>query len=70
MTSGFPSLLFRSRFQWRLRPYSVTGDEKRRGRETAIGIERIVATVLNEARERQVEEVVETLEEGPEGLYE
>ncbi len=29
-----------------------------------------IATVLHEAHERQVEEVMDTLEEGPEGLYE
>jgi hypothetical protein len=29
----------------------------------------IIVTVLHEAHKRQVEEVMDTLEEGPEGLY-
>jgi hypothetical protein len=40
----------------------------RRG-EIAVRIEKIIATVLDEAHKRQVEEVMDTLEEGPEGLY-
>ena len=32
-------------------------------------IEKIPATVLNEARKRQVEKEMETLAEGPEGFY-
>lgn len=32
-------------------------------------IEKIVATVLRKAHERQVEEATDALEEGPEGLY-
>ncbi len=39
------------------------------GWETAVRIEKITATVLDEAHKRQVEEVMETLQEGPEGLY-
>lgn len=35
----------------------------------AVRIEKIIATVLDEAHKRQVEEVMDTLEEGPEGLY-
>ena len=35
----------------------------------AVRIEKIVATVLDEAHKRQVEEVIETLLEGQEGLY-
>lgn len=35
----------------------------------AVRTEKIVATVLDEAHERQVEEVMDTLEEGPEGFY-
>ncbi len=32
-------------------------------------IEKILATVLNEARKRQVEKEMKTLAEGPEGFY-
>lgn len=32
-------------------------------------IEKIIATVLQEAHKRQVEKVMDTLQEGPEGLY-
>ena len=35
----------------------------------AVRIEKIIATVLNEAHEQQVEEVRETLSEGLEGFY-
>ena len=35
----------------------------------AVRIEKIIATVLDEAHKRQVEEVKDTLQEGPEGLY-
>ncbi len=35
----------------------------------AVRIEKIIATVLDEAHKRQVEEVMETLAEGPERLY-
>jgi hypothetical protein len=35
----------------------------------AVRIEKIVTTVLHEAHKRQVEEAMETLEEGPEGFY-
>jgi hypothetical protein len=31
--------------------------------------EKIIPTVVGEAHERQVEEVMDTLVEGPEGLY-
>jgi hypothetical protein len=34
-----------------------------------VRIEKIIATVLDEAHERQIEEVMDTLQEGPEGLY-
>jgi len=34
-----------------------------------VGIEKIIAAVLDEAHKRQVEEVMETLSEGPEGFY-
>ncbi len=32
-------------------------------------IEKILCTVLHEAHERQVEEIIETLSEGPEEFY-
>ncbi len=51
---------------WRNR---VTEEQKRVGWEMAVRIEKILCTVLHEAHERQVEETIETLAEGPEGLY-
>ncbi len=51
---------------WRNR---ATAERKRKGWEMAVRIEKIVAAVLREAHGRQVEEVVETLSEGPEGFY-
>src|SRR5918995_6780212 len=51
---------------WRNR---ATAEQKREGWEMAVRIEKIIATVLDEAHKRQVEEVMETLSEGPEGLY-
>jgi hypothetical protein len=47
----------------------ATEDQKKRGWEMAVRIEKIIATVLHETYKRQVEEVMDTLEEGPEGLY-
>ena len=41
-----------------------------RRQEMAVRIEKIVATVLDEAHRRQVEGVMATPYEGPEGLYE
>jgi hypothetical protein len=35
----------------------------------AVQIEKILCTVLHEAYERQVEETMENLSEGPEGFY-
>ena len=35
----------------------------------AVRIEKIICTVLVEAHKRQVEEAMETLQEGREGLY-
>ncbi len=37
--------------------------------EIVVRIEKIIATVLDEARERQVEETMDTFEEGPESFY-
>jgi hypothetical protein len=52
---------------WRNR---ATEEQKRVGWEMALRIEKvIIATVLDEAHKRQVEEVMHTLQEGPEGLY-
>ncbi len=35
-----------------------------------VRMEKIIAVVLREAHERQVEEAADALEEGPEGFYE
>lgn len=51
---------------WRNR---ATEEQKRMGWEMAVRIEKLIATVLHEAHERQVEEFMETLSEGPEGYY-
>jgi hypothetical protein len=51
---------------WRSR---ATDEQKRIGWEMAVRIEKIVAQVLHEAHGRQVEEVMDTLQEGPEGFY-
>jgi hypothetical protein len=47
----------------------TTAEQKRKGWEMAVRIEKIIATVLHEAQERQTQEVMDTLSEGPEGLY-
>jgi hypothetical protein len=44
-------------------------EHKRIGWEMTVRIEKVIALVLHEAHERQVEEVMETLSEGPEGFY-
>ncbi len=51
---------------WRNR---ATAEQKRKGWEMAVRIEKILVTVLHEAHGRQVEETIETLGEGPEGFY-
>ncbi len=51
---------------WRNR---ATEEQKRIGWETAVRIEKIIATVLHEAHKRQVEETMETLSEGSERFY-
>ena len=51
---------------WRHRD---TAEQKRRGWETAVRIEKIICTVLHEAHERQIEETVATLSGGPDGFY-
>jgi hypothetical protein len=50
---------------WRKR---ATEEQKRMGWEMAVRIEKILCTVLHEARQRQVEETMDTLSEGPEGI--
>jgi hypothetical protein len=51
---------------WRHR---ATAEQKKRGWEMAVRIEKILCTVLDEAHQRQVEETTETLSEGPEEFY-
>jgi hypothetical protein len=51
---------------WRHR---AMAEQKRIGWEMAVRIEKVFAVVLHEAHERQVEETMETLEEGPEEYY-
>ena len=51
---------------WRSR---ATEEQRQTGWEMAVRIEKIIATVLAEAHKRQVEEVMDALSEGPEGLY-
>jgi hypothetical protein len=47
----------------------ATDEQKRKGWEMAMRIEKILCTVLDEAHKRQVEETTETLSEGPEEFY-
>ena len=35
----------------------------------AVRMEKIIATVLDEGHKRQAEEIMDPLQEGPEGLY-
>jgi hypothetical protein len=51
---------------WRNR---ATEEQKRRGWEMAVRIEKIITTVLDEAHKRQVEQAMDTLDEGSEGFY-
>jgi hypothetical protein len=51
---------------WRHR---ATADQKKRGWEMMVRIEKILCTVLDEAHKQQVEETTETLSEGPEEFY-
>ncbi len=44
-------------------------EHKRIGWEMLVRIEKIICTVPNETHQQQVEETMETLSEGPEGLY-
>ncbi len=52
---------------WRNR---ATEEQKKKGWEMAVRIEKILCTLLHEAQNRQVEETMETLGEGPESFYE
>lgn len=47
----------------------ATAEQKREGWKMAVRIEKIIATALHEAHERQVVEAMDTLQEGPEDLY-
>lgn len=51
---------------WRSR---ATEKQKQVGWEMWARMEKITATILDEAYKRQVEEAMSTLEEGPEGFY-
>ncbi len=51
---------------WRHR---ATAEQKKRGWEMAVRIEKILCAVLDEAHKQQVEETTETLSEGPEEFY-
>ena len=51
---------------WRNR---ATEEQKRKGWEMAVRIEKIICTVLHQAHKRQVEETMETPSEGPESFY-
>ena len=51
---------------WR---HQATAEQKRRGWETAVRIEKIICTVLHETHERQIEETMATLSGGPDGFY-
>jgi hypothetical protein len=51
---------------WR---YRATAEQKRKGWEMAVRIEKILCTVLHEAHDRQVEKTIDTLSEGPENFY-
>ena len=48
---------------------SSAEEQKRKGWEMAVRIEKILCTVLDEAHKRQVEEAMETLVEGAERFY-
>ena len=52
---------------WRNR---AAEEQKRIGWETAVRLKKILRAVIVEAHKRQVEETMNTLSEGPEGLYE
>jgi hypothetical protein len=47
----------------------ATEEQKRKGWEMAVRIEKIICTVPNEAHQRQIEETMDTPSEGPGLLY-
>ena len=51
---------------WR---HQATAEQKWRGWETAVRIEKIICTVLQEAHKRQIEETMATLSSRPDGFY-
>lgn len=51
---------------WRSR---ATEEQKRVGWEMWVRMEKIIATVLKEAQERQIDEAMDAFEEGPENFY-
>lgn len=51
---------------WRNR---ATEEQKRIGWELWVRMEKIICTVLNEAHEEQMGEMMDTFEEGPESFY-
>lgn len=51
---------------WRSR---ATEEQKRVGWETWVRMEKIICTVLEEARKRQLEETMDALSEGPGSFY-
>jgi hypothetical protein len=53
-----------------MRESRTTEEQKRKGWKMVVRTEKILCTVLQETHERQVEETMDTLSEGPEGFYE
>ncbi len=51
---------------WRNR---ATEEQKKVGWQMWVRMEKILCTILHEAPERQVEETIDTLSEGPESFY-
>lgn len=51
---------------WRNR---ATEEQKRIGWEMRVRMEKIICTVLEEARKKQVDETMDAFEEGPKGFY-
>ena len=51
---------------WRHR---ATDEQKRVGWEMWVRMEKIIATVLKEAHEKQIDAAMDAFEEGPEGFY-
>ena len=47
----------------------ATEEQKRTGWEMWVRMEKIIATILDEAHKRQIEETMDALEEGPNGFY-